>query len=123
MNPVALWALTHILPFQVHVGTATTFDVPERDPWNNLGFACEGRTKLTKLQSLLVASGAIVAHKVLPCGTIALICAPRLARCALGVVWDRGPRRALFDLWHDLSELLKANGKEAVIAITWGGVN
>jgi len=115
-----LAALLHLAhPVTLHTGIATTFNIPELDPWNVGGFACEGRVKLTPLQRKLIASGAVVAHKTLDCGEVILVCVPRVASCALALVWDRGPRVALLDLWHDLSKLLKHNGKEPIVAFTF----
>ena len=111
----ALAALLTWLPWQGHAvrGPGTIFGPPERDRWHGSHHACTlgPRWRAADREArALYAAGHFVARRDGRCWDRARLCSEASGRCALVVTADRGPRRALVDLWHVLARDLRHRG-------------
>jgi hypothetical protein len=106
----------HLLPALVliaqlltrgRVGIATTF-ASTNDP-GNPNPLCYCTNKVLRDHDL------VVAHPILPCGSLVLLYAPRTKKSVVARVLDRGPRRAMIDLSHGTARALGANGYETIV--------
>lgn len=99
-----------------HFGLATTFDVPELDPWNpSPEFACH---RPRGVHRPLFKAGRFVASSTLPCWTLLYVCTQR--RCALATVGDYLPPKSYrfdddLDLWRKFARRIGAHGWERVV--------
>ena len=101
------WVGSHVSPS--HVGRGTVFDHPSRDKHNVGGHACDfprRRAGQSTASKLLEQRGLLIAHRTLPCWAVVAVCSLSSMSCSLATVADRGPARALVDLWHLLAEAL-----------------
>lgn len=100
------WGASHLTP--LHLGRGTVFSHPSVDRHNPPGrMACERRVMARGgLARRLYDRGLLIAHPTLPCASLVSVCSVPAMSCALAVVGDRGPRRALVDLFAPLARAL-----------------
>jgi hypothetical protein len=107
--------LTHPEP---HIGRGTVFGPWHLDRHAGHRAACDypRRRALASPEALeLFAGGDFVAHRTWPCWAIVEVCSVASGRCRRAVVADRGPARALVDLWHRLAARLGHDGERVLV--------